>query len=229
MPKICMKKDSSMINTDGNQLQYLGFAACGNLNMPSHNSIGIVTIPYPSGAMMLVRRAAFEEVGGFDADFFMYHEDVDLGLRLRLAGYDIICDRNAVAYHDYNPWRNKTKLFYYERNRLVTILKAYSRRTLAAFVFAFAVAEIGVLVHSARGGWLKTKCRSYLDFLTMFASVASKRSSIQSSRKVPDSEIFRYLSATFETPLIPSPRGPHMMGLFLKGFDPADNRHARTR
>ena len=38
-------------------------------------------------AAALYRRQAFLEVGGFDEDFFCYFEDVDLGFRLRLAGY----------------------------------------------------------------------------------------------------------------------------------------------
>jgi N-acetylglucosaminyl-diphospho-decaprenol L-rhamnosyltransferase len=40
-----------------------------------------------SGACLMVRRAAFEEVGGFDSGYFMYFEDVDLGQRLGVAGW----------------------------------------------------------------------------------------------------------------------------------------------
>ncbi len=40
-----------------------------------------------SGACLLVRKSAWDAVGGFDDDFFMYFEDVDLGRRLGAAGY----------------------------------------------------------------------------------------------------------------------------------------------
>jgi GT2 family glycosyltransferase len=53
----------------------------------------------PCAAAALYRRAAFLEVGGFDDDFFCYFEDVDLGFRLRLAGYRAIYVPDALVWH----------------------------------------------------------------------------------------------------------------------------------
>jgi GT2 family glycosyltransferase len=53
-----------------------------------------------SGACLLVRRSALEEVGGFDEGFFLYCEDADLCLRLRWAGYDIRFEPEASCVHE---------------------------------------------------------------------------------------------------------------------------------
>jgi GT2 family glycosyltransferase len=53
----------------------------------------------PCAAAALYRRTALLEVGGFDERFFCYFEDVDLGFRLRLAGYKAIYVPDAVVHH----------------------------------------------------------------------------------------------------------------------------------
>ncbi|MDQ1581479.1 MAG: N-acetylglucosaminyl-diphospho-decaprenol L-rhamnosyltransferase [Microbacteriaceae bacterium] len=52
-----------------------------------------------SGSCMLVRRTAFEQLGGFDESYFMYFEDVDLGYRLRKHGWDSVYVPRAVVNH----------------------------------------------------------------------------------------------------------------------------------
>jgi GT2 family glycosyltransferase len=52
-----------------------------------------------TAACLLVRRSAFEEVGGFDEGFFLYFEDADLCLRLRRAGFGLREVVGARAWH----------------------------------------------------------------------------------------------------------------------------------
>jgi GT2 family glycosyltransferase len=52
-----------------------------------------------TGACMLVRSDVFEKVGGFDARFFMYCEDIDLCYRMRQAGWSVVYYPSAAIGH----------------------------------------------------------------------------------------------------------------------------------
>lgn len=54
---------------------------------------------FPSAALLVVRRSAFESVGGFDERFFLYVEDLDLVHRLREAGFAVRVEPDVVAIH----------------------------------------------------------------------------------------------------------------------------------
>jgi N-acetylglucosaminyl-diphospho-decaprenol L-rhamnosyltransferase len=57
------------------------------------------TLLGPSGGLAAYRRTAFEQAGGFDERLFAYGEDVDLALRLRLAGWSAAGAREARGEH----------------------------------------------------------------------------------------------------------------------------------
>lgn len=52
-----------------------------------------------NGSFLLFRSAVFDELHGFDTAFYMYCEDVDVCLRLQLAGYVLRCAQNAEITH----------------------------------------------------------------------------------------------------------------------------------
>ena len=52
-----------------------------------------------SGSCLLVRRSAFDTIGGFDEGYFMYFEDVDLGFRLGRAGFRNVYEPAASVTH----------------------------------------------------------------------------------------------------------------------------------
>ncbi len=52
-----------------------------------------------AGAFMFARRQALEQVNGFDEDYFMYGEDIDLSLRIRQAGWRVVYNPNIEAIH----------------------------------------------------------------------------------------------------------------------------------
>jgi GT2 family glycosyltransferase len=52
-----------------------------------------------SGAAFCCKRSAWEQIGGFDEAFFLYHEDVDLCLRAAQAGWEVWHVPEAVILH----------------------------------------------------------------------------------------------------------------------------------
>ncbi len=82
----------------------------------------------PSGCAGLYRRAMLDEIGVFDERFFMYCEDVDLGLRGRVAGWRCRYVPNAVVRHRYSQSAggySLRKIFLVERNRVWVMLKSF--------------------------------------------------------------------------------------------------------
>jgi N-acetylglucosaminyl-diphospho-decaprenol L-rhamnosyltransferase len=57
-------------------------------------------VPWAVGACLLVRRAAWEDAGGFDERQWMYAEDLDLGWKLRAAGWVTRYEPRAVVDHE---------------------------------------------------------------------------------------------------------------------------------
>ena len=82
--------------------------------------------PWYTAACLLVRRRAFEAVAGFDEDFFLYFEDVDLCRRWRRAGWGLATADDAVAFHvkggSRRGWRSelayrRSQLRFYQLHR----------------------------------------------------------------------------------------------------------------
>jgi GT2 family glycosyltransferase len=56
-------------------------------------------VDWVSAVAMMVRRDAFEQVGGMDDGFFLAYGDMDFCLRLRRAGWRVVCEARARAIH----------------------------------------------------------------------------------------------------------------------------------
>lgn len=90
-----------------------------------------------SAACLMVRRSAYDEVGGFDESYFLYFEDVDLCCRLLQAGWQLRADERAAAYHvggaSRDPERHEvlyrtSQLAFYEAYRPAWEVKLLRRR-----------------------------------------------------------------------------------------------------
>jgi GT2 family glycosyltransferase len=189
-----------VVHSRGNELHYLGVGFVGGDGEPDR-PLEVRSIAYASGAGVLYRARALREVGTFDPALFMYHEDSDLGWRLRLAGWDALLAPAAVVHHDYDfdrpAW--KRKWYYVERNRLINVLTHYRAATLVVLAPALLAFEPVGLLYAARRGWLVERLAVYGFFLrpATWRYLAAKRRGVQALRRRPDRALISLLSSRF--------------------------------
>jgi GT2 family glycosyltransferase len=101
-----------------------------------------------SGACLLVRRACFDTLGGLDERFFLYFEDVDLGLRARAAGWRVrlLPDARAVHHLGASAFRNRRAFWrHHEQSRRALLRKHLRGPRLFA---AEALQAVGLAVRA---------------------------------------------------------------------------------
>ncbi len=107
-----------------------------------------------SGACLAVPLATWRRLGGFAERFFMYHEDVDLSLRLRLAGGTVGIEPAAVVDHDYEFGASGRAQVALARAQPPGDRSAlYPAPLLALLAPALLATELALLAAAAAGGW----------------------------------------------------------------------------
>ena len=102
-------------------------------------------VDWVSGSCFLVRQTCFRGIGGFDEDYFMYLEDVDLCWRARQAGWEVAYEPSARVMHvqgvstDLHPYR---MIAAHHRS----LLRYWWRTTPSSHRFLLPVVSFGLLV-----------------------------------------------------------------------------------
>ncbi len=109
---------------------------------------------FPSGCAALYRRRMLDEIGLFDEDFFAYADDVDLGLRARLAAWGCVYVPAAKVYHRYSSSSatySPLKAYLVERNRIWVLFKYYPAELIAVSSF-FTLQRLLLQIYGAVSG-----------------------------------------------------------------------------
>jgi N-acetylglucosaminyl-diphospho-decaprenol L-rhamnosyltransferase len=122
-----MAEDPTRLDGLGDAMTVIGFPFRGDYGNPDPGQIGPAEVFSPCGAAMMIDRALFLELGGFDERFFCYCEDVDLGYRLRLRGEPVLLAPHAAVRHEGSVTtggrRSDFSLYHGARNRLWLYVK----------------------------------------------------------------------------------------------------------
>ncbi|HEX8551502.1 MAG TPA: glycosyltransferase family 2 protein [Abditibacteriaceae bacterium] len=103
-------------------------------------------VDWLSGSALCVRREAFEKIGGWDADYFMYCEDVDLCFRLKEAGFRRVYVPSATITHHIgasSDWAQGAMIRQHHGSMLLFFRKHYMKGT-RILLFPFAALGIGL-------------------------------------------------------------------------------------
>jgi N-acetylglucosaminyl-diphospho-decaprenol L-rhamnosyltransferase len=196
------------VNTAGGMTHWLGFGWAGECDRPASEVDGSPrTVSFASGAALVVRREAWAATRGFDPEYFMYGEDLDLSLRLHLAGWDVGLVPDARVEHDYEFVKGDYKWFHLERNRWWTLLGAYPAPLLLLLLPALLGFEVALLAVAARGGWLGAKLRAQAAVVRSLPWALRRRRRVQATRRIGAAPFAGMLTASLDSPYLAAP-GP---------------------
>jgi GT2 family glycosyltransferase len=215
------------VDFNGGSLQYLGYAQQRDIGALAEGLGHDDRVLFACGGAMLIDRAVFQRVGGFDEDFFAIYEDVDLGWRLWQAGYEVAFAPDSMVFHKghgtFKAHDQEKMRYLMHRNALLTVLKNYEE---AAFRRILPLAVVLTIKRAVRFSGVERE-RFYLwsraekrlaapdaaarfqiidalnqlvaldDVLTDLPRLLDKRARTQSLRARPDADIFALFADPF--------------------------------
>jgi len=142
---------------------------------------------------MLMRADLLKKYGLLDKDYFIYHDDLEYCLRLKIVGYKAVLVPNSIFWHKYSFDTKPEKYYLMERNRKIVLLTYYKIPTLLLILPLFLVMEFGLILFSILNGWFKQKLKEYYFWLhkSSWEMVFQKRKYIQTKRTVGDKKLLK--------------------------------------
>jgi GT2 family glycosyltransferase len=206
------------INSAGNPVHFTGLVWAGSHGCP------IATAPPPgevaalSGACLAIPRRTWVAIGGFAERFFLYHEDVDLSLRLRLEGGTLGIEPAAVVDHEYEFGAREHKWRWLERNRWAFLIRVYPTSLLILVAPALIATELALIPASLAAGWGGQKLAALIDVIGWLPRLLRERRQVQAAGTIGTAEFASRLTADLDSPFIPDAARSAVVRLALRGY-----------
>lgn len=194
--RIVFMRDRSLVDSAGD-----GFTRSGGAFKRGHG--GPVTGVLESrevfgacGAAFMIRREVFDELGGFDEDFFVSHEDVDLSYRAQLHGYRCLYVADAVVAHAGSATLGPVSrqwVFYGQRNLEWVYFKNTPWPLLVRTLPSHALYNAAAGLYFASIGLARPFLAGKLAAVRGARHVWRKRRALQSRRRATLGELWRLL------------------------------------
>ena len=164
------------------------------------NGNAVTEMPYLGVGLI---RKDFVDMFGylFDNDYFIYAEDLDLGLRIRLNGKKVLFEPKAVMYHMHAVTMQKAgkafTTFLMERNLLTTFFKTLSIKNVVLYLPYVLLARLAAIIKDTLNFQFSialARLKAIFFILLNFNVIMRKRNQTQKFRQVDDSYVFKVFS-----------------------------------
>ena len=194
----------------GSWLTWTGFlwARAGNYQRDRGQFDKPCRILSSKSATVACVRTAYQEVGGFDRDYFILGEETDLAWRLWLRGWEVWYAPSAVSWHAFGCESIKPRADFYTvrrtmtygcRNYLSLLTTNLGMLRLSAMlpihVLAWGIAVIGF---ACRGDFVRSRMvlRGLWEYLERLPAIRKKRKRVQAGRVLSDRALFPLIYAS---------------------------------
>jgi GT2 family glycosyltransferase len=195
-PQIRDLRNPETMLSEGNSMDSLGFVFVEGLGERVNRQASPKLVFALTAACMLFRRPAFEAVGGFDENYFFSYDEIDLCWRTWLAGYQLYYVPQAIIWHRASTTVDqffKSQVPYFDcKNRLNSMIKNYEADLLARYLIPSVLASMVIATRKLAQGNLRgaiSIARALVKTLFTLNETLRKRRYVQSTRKIPDSDL----------------------------------------
>ncbi|HEU5142259.1 MAG TPA: glycosyltransferase family 2 protein [Solirubrobacterales bacterium] len=192
------------INSAGNPIHFTGIVWAGRHGEPVEVASAAGEVPCLSGACMAIPLATWRDVDGLPEHYFLYHEDVDLSMRLRLRGGTLGIEPAAVVDHDYEFGAREHKWRWLERNRWAFLIRVYPAPLLVLLAPALLATELALIPASFAAGWGRQKLAATIEVIRWLPRLLHERRQIQATRTVSVDDFASSLTPDLNSPFIPA-------------------------
>jgi GT2 family glycosyltransferase len=196
--RIVYMHDPSTIDSAGDSVLRWGGAFKRHHGDPVHAADESREVFGVCGAACAMPKAVFDELGGFDEDFFASHEDVDLSYRARLRGYHCRYVASAIVRHRGSATLGRVSaqaVFHGQRNLEWMYLKNTPGGLLARTFAGHIVYNLAAAAYFTRAGLLGTFVRAKYAAVAGLPGVLRKRAAVQQGRRVDGAGIWPHLES----------------------------------
>jgi GT2 family glycosyltransferase len=150
----------------------------------------------------LYRGAMFEEIGFFDDDFFLIHEDTDLNVRAKLAGWRTLFVPTAIVYHKVTSsigYMSDMQVYYTLRNSELVRMKNIPFPVFLTCLPAFLLGLFSeFLFFAIKHGRVSLFFKSKRDAIRLMPKMMEKRRGIIARKRISNKALLHEMTPVWE-------------------------------